>query len=375
MSQTIALLLDAYRDLNSRKMFWIVLILSALVAASFAALGLTPYGVKLFVWEIPSPFYNSRMLDPGDFYKQIFLNYGIEFWLTWLATCLALISTASVFPDFIAGGAIDLYLSKPISRLRLFLTKYLCGLLFVALQIACFCLASVLVIGIRGRVWEPGIFLAVPIVVLFFSYLYCFCVLIGVLTRSTVAAVLLSLLFWIVIYGVHKTEVTLLTLQLYQHDIAARLDQQIPATENSLAQARKTAATRPSTRLTNRIASLENRLDDEQSNRAARHDQFDRAHTIFYFAMTVLPKTSETVELLERELIKKARLQNVAAQNNEDVDTADTGVFDSSNAALLQHQVELAMRGRSVTWVIGTSVIGETVILVLAAWIFCRRDY
>jgi hypothetical protein len=174
---------------------------------------------------------------------------------------------------------------------------------------------------------------------------------------------------------VHKTEVTLLTLQLYQHDIAARLDQQIPATENSLAQARKTAATRPSTRLTNRIASLENRLDDEQSNRAARHDQFDRAHTIFYFAMTVLPKTSETVELLERELIKKARLQNVAAQNNEDVDTADTGVFDSSNAALLQHQVELAMRGRSVTWVIGTSVIGETVILVLAAWIFCRRDY
>ena len=64
-----------------------------------------------------------------------------------------MISTASLFPDFLAGGAVDLYLSKPISRLRLFLFKYSCGLLFVALQIGCFCLASFLVIGLRGM---PG---------------------------------------------------------------------------------------------------------------------------------------------------------------------------------------------------------------------------
>jgi ABC-type transport system involved in multi-copper enzyme maturation permease subunit len=195
MSQTLALIWDAYRDLNSRKMFWIVLILSTLVAASFAAIGLTPTGFKIFFWKISSPILNSREMPPGDFYKGIFLNYGIEFWLTWLATVLALISTASIFPDFIATGAVDLYLSKPISRLRLFLTKYLCGLLFVALQIGCFCAASFAVIGLRGGAWEPGIFLAVPIVLLFFSYLFCFCGLIGVWMRSTVAAVLLTFLY------------------------------------------------------------------------------------------------------------------------------------------------------------------------------------
>ena len=142
MSQTLALLLDAYRDLNSRRMFWIVLILSGLVAASFAAIGLTPTGFEIFTWKFTSYFFNSKVVSPGDFYKSIFLNWGVDLWLSTIAAALALISTASLFPDFIAAGAIDLYLSKPISRLRLFLTKYLCGLLFVALQIACFCAAS-----------------------------------------------------------------------------------------------------------------------------------------------------------------------------------------------------------------------------------------
>lgn len=33
------------------------------------------------------------------------------------------------------------------------------------------------------------------------------------------------------------------------------------------------------------------------------------------------------------------------------------------------------MRKRTVGWIVGTSVTFELVILTLAAWIFCRRDY
>ena len=152
MSQTIALILDAYRDLNSRKMFWIVLILSTMVATRSPALRLTPDGLKIFSWHLHSTVLNSRNISPGDFYKTIFLSYGINFWLTWLATVLALISTASLFPDFLAGGAIDLYLSKPISRLRLFITKYLCGSALRGVADRMFFAASFLVIGLaRGR--------------------------------------------------------------------------------------------------------------------------------------------------------------------------------------------------------------------------------
>ena len=70
MSQTLALLLDAYRDLNSRRMFWIVLILSGLVAASFAAIGLTPTGFEIFTWKFTSYFFNSKVVSPGDFLQK-----------------------------------------------------------------------------------------------------------------------------------------------------------------------------------------------------------------------------------------------------------------------------------------------------------------
>src|SRR5580692_11650279 len=98
-----------------------------------------------------------------------------------------------MFPDLLTGGSIDLYLSKPISRLRLFLTKYFTGLLFVGFQVGAFSAASFLVLAIRGQVWIWGVFLAIPIVLVFYSYLYCVCVLIGVLTRSTLTAILLTI--------------------------------------------------------------------------------------------------------------------------------------------------------------------------------------
>ncbi|MGD0542296.1 MAG: hypothetical protein ABSB33_12340 [Tepidisphaeraceae bacterium] len=372
MSQTLALIWDAYRDLNSKKMFWIVLILSALVAASFAAIGLSPTGFKIFYWEIPSPLLNSKEMPPGDFYKSIFLNYGIGFWLTWLATVLALISTASLFPDFLAGGAVDLYLSKPISRLRLFLTKYLCGLLFVMLQIGCFCAASFAVIGLRGGAWEPGIFLAVPIVLLFFSYLFCFCVLIGVWTRSTVAAVLLTFLFWVFTFGVHTTEVTLLTFKLTEESAAVRLDKQIQLTQERLARWQRTAATRPTTRNSDYVTMYQSELKSDRAKRQDMHGVLDRPHAIFYDIKTVLPKTTETVALLERMLISSARLEHVSRDNQDDSGNSST---ELNGKPVPMREVQAEMRSRSAGWIVGTSLGFEGVVLALAAWIFCRRDY
>ncbi len=371
MIQTLALILDAYRDLNSRRMFWIVLILSALVAASFAGIGLNPAGFEILWWKIPSLFFNSDNISAADFYKTVFLNYGIGIWLTWIATILALISTASLFPDFLATGAVDLYLSKPLGRLRLFLTKYFCGLLFVALQIACFCAASFLVIGIRGGAWEPGIFLAVPIVVLFFSYLYCFCVLVGVWSRSTISAILLTLLFWLCIFGVHTTEVTLLTLKIADDNSAARLDRQIDATQNSLAEAKHSAATLPSDRNTRYVKMYQKELDSRLAERTNEHNPFTRPHEMFYEVKTLLPKTSETIDLLQRMLVQRTNLQSV----NDTRDDSPQQTVDFNGNPVDPREVQKQMRKRTVGWIVGTSVTFELIILTLAAWIFCRRDY
>jgi hypothetical protein len=55
MTQTLALLVDAYRELNARRMFWISLIISALIMVAFGLLGLTDGGLTLLGMELPVP--------------------------------------------------------------------------------------------------------------------------------------------------------------------------------------------------------------------------------------------------------------------------------------------------------------------------------
>ena len=119
MTQTLAIFVDAYRNLNSKKLFWIVLGISGLVVLAFACVGVNEGGLKLFAWQIDNELFNAKTTPPSVFYKMIFAGLGIGVWLSWIATILALISTAGIFPDLITSGSVDLLVSKPISRLRL----------------------------------------------------------------------------------------------------------------------------------------------------------------------------------------------------------------------------------------------------------------
>ncbi len=189
MIQTWALLLDAYRELNAKKLFWITLILSALAVGAFALVGVNQHGLTLAGTQFDIP--GARGL-----YKALYSQVIIGWWLTWGAMILALISTSTMIPDLIAGGTIDLYLSRPMSRLRLFLTKYVCGLLFVAAQVGVVAVGSVAIVRWRDGEWIPSLLLSVPLVLLVFSYVFAIAVFIGVWTRSAIAAILLSILAW-----------------------------------------------------------------------------------------------------------------------------------------------------------------------------------
>ena len=167
MSQTLAIFGDAYRGLKARKMFWIVLVISFLVVASFGCLGISEKGLTLLAWELGfGP--NTRDLLADVFYKSMFVGLGIGFWLSWVAAILALVSTAGIIPAFLAQGAVDLVLSRPISRGRLFLTQYAAGLMFVFLQITIFCVASFLVLarelGMRDLLKAVSLMVAVAVV-------------------------------------------------------------------------------------------------------------------------------------------------------------------------------------------------------------------
>ncbi len=142
LTQTLALFIDAYRELNAKKLFWITLVLSGLLVLAFAAVGINAQGITIFHWEVPFGL-NTNMMSKEMIYKQLlFNNLGVRFWIGWGAAILALVSTAGMIPDFVTGGSLPVMLAKPVSRLRLFLTKYASGLLFVALQRVSSCSAS-----------------------------------------------------------------------------------------------------------------------------------------------------------------------------------------------------------------------------------------
>ena len=381
MIQTWAMVVDAYRELNSKRLFWIVLILSGLIVAVFAALGINEGGVTILIWETGLPP-TTEMVSRDVFYKGMFMGFGFQFWLSWLATILALVSTAGMFVDLVSSGSIELVLSKPIGRLRLFLTKYFAGLLFVTAQVAVFSLAAFLVLGLRGGTWEPGLFWGVPLVVIFFSYLFCVCVLLGVVTRSTVASLLMTLLVWLLIFGLHAGETGFLFGKETSTARVAAIEREIEGLEASLAPTQ----TDPDRSITDGVRDHFSRAWREQKL-AHRREQLPKArerrvfwtrlHTIAYGVKTVLPKTSETIGLLERRLIEDADLEALA-ETTEDAPAWQTGSA-TDDVRVDQQEVQRRMmeetRDRSAWWVVGTSLLFEIAVLGLAAWIFCRRDF
>jgi hypothetical protein len=396
MIQTWALLVDAYRELNSKKLFWITMVLSLIVVIAFASFGLHPSGYSFLWFKFDEQFLNSRVIPPEKFYKFAFASIGIPVWLTWIASILALISTAGIIPDFISGGAIELSLSKPIGRVRLLLTKYLTGLLFVGLQVGAFTVACMLVIGIRGRSWEPDLLLAIPIVLCFYSYLFAVCALIGLLTRSAIAALLLTMLFWILLWGVNLTDQIFV---LQRENAAGRIEvlERRERAQLRVAEGQLKALKDMGTPLTDESGKLPAGIADELEAAnpmlaGTRRDlkETREAHAsrvkwsgIVQNVKTVLPKTQETIALLERFLLTPEDMALITRQEQykeTGVDPSVDGDSESGNESAFENpeaarRAEAAFRNRSVWWIVGTSLGFEAVILGIACVIFARRDF
>lgn len=361
--QTWALFVDAFRELNHRKLFWITMAINLFVVAASACFGISESGFTLLWWEFPMPGLRQAIGSTGEFYRGIFLSVGVGVWLSWAAIILGLISTASIFPDFLAGGSVDLWFSRPISRLRLLLTKYFFALLFVALQVAVFSLGAFVVMGVRGGLWAPGIFLAIPLVTAMFSYLFAFSVLFGVVTRSAITALLLTFGVWCVLFVFNMADSALLatsTAMRMELDVTERRiefqERRSVPNEERLAQLRET------------LVSTEEALP-----------VLDWWHGLVFKIKLFLPKTEETVALLERRLIPieeigRGTVNEPSGDAGSDSPPPEPGLADPSDTEIAR-RFETIRRERSVMWVLGTSFLFQAVILGIAAVIVVRRDY
>lgn len=194
-----ALIVDSLRESLDRKIFWVMVAMTCVIALAMASIGFDGGHISFLfgVWDTTTEFYNPLTAVGRSSIIGGVIYLLMSVLLGWMGVILIIIATSSFFPTFLTGGVIDVLLSKPISRPRLFIYKYISCMVFVLLQATIFIVLTFLVMGFRWQIWAPGYLFSIPLLVLLFSYVYCISVLVAVKTRSAAAAIMISLFAWI----------------------------------------------------------------------------------------------------------------------------------------------------------------------------------
>lgn len=112
---------------------------------------------------------------------------------------ISLISASGFIPNMLEKGTIDLLLSKPISRTQIILGKFTGGVTIVLANIAYLVLGIYFMLGFKFGNWEPTVLYAIPLITFVFASLYSLIVIIGVASRSSILAMMLSILIFFIL--------------------------------------------------------------------------------------------------------------------------------------------------------------------------------
>jgi len=154
--------------------------------------------VYLWLEFDPLPLTRQQVTQLVKTYLKNIVDYAVGVF----GVFAAILVTASIVPQMFEAGAIDLLLSKPVSRVLLFLTKFLGGCVYIGL-IASYAIAGTwLIAGARFGVWSGRLFLCIPVVLFLFAVYFSVSALAGVIWRNAIVSVVLSILFWALCFGV-----------------------------------------------------------------------------------------------------------------------------------------------------------------------------
>ena len=131
---------------------------------------------------------------------------GFSAFLFVVGTFLAIFATAHLAPRLQEKGTIDLYLSRPVGRIRLLASRYLAGLLLAASNIV-YLIGSIWVIVLwKTHVAHPRFFAAGAVILFAIAVLLAFSFLIGVVTSSTGVSIMATygIFFFSAILAAHE---------------------------------------------------------------------------------------------------------------------------------------------------------------------------
>ncbi len=112
---------------------------------------------------------------------------------------LSIFSCANFVPLIMEKGTIDLFLSKPLSRMQLILGRYLGGLFFVFLNVIYLVIGVWLIFSIKFGIWNFNLLWIILTITYAFALLNSVLILFGVLTKNSIISMMIAYLIYLIL--------------------------------------------------------------------------------------------------------------------------------------------------------------------------------
>src|SRR5438552_12023542 len=131
---------------------------------------------------------------------------GFSAILYFLCTFLAIFATAHLVPRMQEKGTIDLYLARPVARVKLLLSRYVAGLVLAGSNIVYLISSIWLIVVWKTHVVHPRFLLAGAVILFVIATLLAFAFVVGVVTSSTAVSIMTSygLFFFAIMLAGHE---------------------------------------------------------------------------------------------------------------------------------------------------------------------------
>lgn len=147
-------------------------------------------------WETYTiPFFNKEQVD--RLAKELVLVQIMGWIVGVFGMIAAILVTSTIIPQMFEPGSINLLLSKPVSRSALFISKFLGACAFISLNVSLLIGGLWLIAGTRFGIWNHGILWCIPLFMFMFLIYYAVSALTGLIWKSAVISVVLTVLFWL----------------------------------------------------------------------------------------------------------------------------------------------------------------------------------
>ncbi len=182
----ITLILSTFREAIAKKIF-----------IGFFAIATLIILVFLFLINVDSIEGMVNMMESSgeEGIRQLVTGFEVAMinisYLLIITFCF--ISVSSFIPSMLEKGNIDLLLSKPVSRTKIILAKFIGGVLLIFLSLLYLIGFVWLILSMKSGYWNFSFLYSILWLTLSFSIIYSLIILIGLLSQSTILSIIISL--------------------------------------------------------------------------------------------------------------------------------------------------------------------------------------